>query len=84
MSLSQDYEVSCRELDDVVTEAAIQSSKDHACPGSRMTGGGFGGAVVALLKSSAFPTYAKALKNVAKGGSLLLEPGDGAQVVSLA
>jgi len=83
MSLSQDYEVSCAELDLVVMELAKQSSKDHACPGSRMTGGGFGGAVVALLKSSAFPAYAKALKKSAKGGSLLLEPGEGALVQKL-
>jgi len=83
MSLSEDYEVSCAELDLVVTELALQSSKDKACPGSRMTGGGFGGAVVALLKTSAYPKYEKALRKAAKGGSLLLEPGDGAKVLKL-
>lgn len=82
MSLSQDYEVSCRELDMVVTELALRNERDGNCPGARMTGGGFGGAVVALLKTSAFPAYAKALRPFAKGGSLLLTPGGGACVVS--
>jgi galactokinase len=83
MSLSQDYEVSCRELDMVVTELALRNERDGNCPGARMTGGGFGGAVVSLLKTSAFPGYAKALRPFAKGGSLLLAPAGGACVVNL-
>jgi galactokinase len=82
-SLASDYEVSCPELNEVVFALARQNSVDNACPGSRMTGGGFGGAVVALLKTSAFPKYAKGMKEFAKGESLLLEPSSGAQVTAL-
>ena len=44
-SLSRDYEVSCPELDQLVA-AATATPLVHGC---RMTGGGFGGAVVALV-----------------------------------
>lgn len=44
-SLSSDYEVSCPELDQLVA-AATATPLVHGC---RMTGGGFGGAVVALV-----------------------------------
>ena len=44
-----DYEVSCSELDQLV-EAALQVNGVY---GSRMTGGGFGGCTVTLLKASA-------------------------------
>lgn len=49
ISLRDDFQVSCDELD-VLVEAAIQ------CPGvlgSRMTGAGFGGCTVTLLSKSA-------------------------------
>ena len=42
-----DYEVSCSELDELV-ELAI---KQPGVYGSRMTGGGFGGCTVTLVKS---------------------------------
>lgn len=45
-SLRDDYEVSCPELDAMV-EAAIEAS---GCLAARMTGAGFGGAVVALVQ----------------------------------
>lgn len=45
-SLRRDYEVSCEELDALAGAARAQ----EGCLGARMTGGGFGGAVVALLK----------------------------------
>lgn len=45
-SLRDDYQVSCKELD-VLTEAAMSVS---ACVGARMTGGGFGGCTVNLLR----------------------------------
>ena len=43
-SLRDDYEVSCAELDQ-----AVQSALDAGAIGARMTGGGFGGSVIALL-----------------------------------
>jgi galactokinase len=82
-SLAQDYCVSCPELDELVAQLQAQSAKDHGCAGGRMTGGGFGGAVVALLKTEAFPKYARALAPHAKGGSILLKPSDGARVTAL-
>jgi galactokinase len=80
-SLARDYEVSCVELDRLVAELARLNGKNGACPGARMTGGGFGGAVVALLKKPAFPRYTRALKSFAKGGTLLIEPSGGAMVM---
>jgi len=82
-SLAEDYCVSCRELDGLVAQLQARSAHDRACAGARMTGGGFGGAVVALLKTEAFPEYAKAMARHAKGGSLLLAPSGGAQVAGL-
>jgi galactokinase len=79
-SLALDYEVSAPELDAIVARLSELNAKDGACPGARMTGGGFGGAVVALLKTSAFPKYEKALKPLAKGGSRLLKSCGGATV----
>lgn len=44
-SLSDDYEVSCIELDTIVEYA----TKHDACLGARMTGAGFGGCCIALV-----------------------------------
>ena len=79
-SLALDYEVSCKELDAIVARLAELSAKDKASAGARMVGGGFGGAVVALLKTSAFNRYAKSLKPLAKGGSRLLASSESATV----
>jgi galactokinase len=49
-SLRDDYEVSCRELDQLVS-LALQ--EEDGVLGARMTGGGFGGCTVTLLKRSA-------------------------------
>lgn len=51
-SLRDDYEVSCRELD-VVVEVARQISCREGMFGCRMTGAGFGGCAVSLVKSTA-------------------------------
>jgi galactokinase len=52
-SLQNDYEVSCPELDFLVdTALAI----DGVC-GARMTGGGFGGSIVAMLHSGTQSTF---------------------------
>jgi len=48
-SLRDDYEVSCEELD-VLVELAQQHGGDGAVIGSRMTGGGFGGCTVSLVR----------------------------------
>ena len=49
-SLRDDYEVSCKELDDVV-EIAEDIGYAGGIYGCRMTGGGFGGCCVALVKT---------------------------------
>ena len=65
--LMLDYEVSCSELDDIVFELARPCCDKNPCHGARMTGGGFGGSVVALLKTKKFPAYKRALKDLAPG-----------------
>jgi galactokinase len=49
-SLRDDYEVSCTELDCLV-EAAHALGIGHGIFGSRMTGGGFGGSTVSLVRT---------------------------------
>jgi galactokinase len=51
VALRDDYEVSCPELDAVV-EIAEAIGEKGGVYGCRMTGGGFGGCCVALVKAS--------------------------------
>ena len=51
-SLRDDYEVSCAELDAIV-EIAEGIGPQGGVYGCRMTGGGFGGCTVALVKTDA-------------------------------
>jgi len=57
-SLRDDYEVSCPELDAVV-EIAESIGFKGGMIGCRMTGGGFGGCAVALVKSDAVEAISK-------------------------
>lgn len=57
-SLRDDYEVSCAELD-VVVDIAQQIGADGGVIGCRMTGGGFGGCAVALVRSANVELIAK-------------------------
>jgi galactokinase len=50
-SLRDDYEVSCPELDAIV-EIAAEVGSDGGVIGCRMTGGGFGGCTVALVRAN--------------------------------
>lgn len=52
-SLRDDYEVSCRELDLMVEIASAQPD----VIGSRMTGGGFGGCTISLVRASAAEAF---------------------------
>ena len=56
-SLQHDYEVSCEELDFLV-DAALGIDGVF---GSRMTGGGFGGCTVTMLRSGAAPRFREAI-----------------------
>lgn len=59
-SLRDDYEVSCKELDAVV-EIAERIGVKGGVFGCRMTGGGFGGCAVALVKTDAVDAISKKL-----------------------
>ena len=49
-SLRDDFEVSCKELDEMV-EIAWDIGRDGGVIGSRMTGGGFGGSTITLVRT---------------------------------
>lgn len=53
VSLRDDYEVSCEEIDVLVEEAW----KIEGVVGSRITGGGFGGCTVSIVKDEAVETF---------------------------
>jgi galactokinase len=59
-ALKDDYEVSCKELDAVVEIAETIGAKGGVY-GCRMTGGGFGGCCVALVKASAVDSISKTI-----------------------
>lgn len=58
LSLRDDYEVSCKELDFVV-ELAM---REAAVLGARMTGGGFGGAAILLVKRAGVDAVTSTLR----------------------
>ncbi len=82
-SLKNDYEVSCEELDVLVSMA----SEMDGCIGARMTGAGFGGCAIALVKANradAFMgkmnvAYTKAIGH--DGGFFSCSSGDGVKTV---
>lgn len=87
-SLRDDYEVSCAELD-LVVELAKEIGPDGGVLGCRMTGRGFGGCAVALVKADAarginrFVSDAY-LSRARKHASLFVtRPGAGATVMEL-
>ncbi|MBI3831915.1 MAG: galactokinase [Planctomycetes bacterium] len=93
-SLSSDYQVSCPELDDLMASVqrldVVSRHLALTCKGARMTGGGFGGAIVALVQIDRFPQISKGLaklymKHMKKelGLRLLLTPSAGARVLPL-
>jgi galactokinase len=57
-SLRDDYEVSCPELDELVEIA----SKSDGVYGARMTGGGFGGCTVNIVKRETADEFIRAAK----------------------
>ncbi|MCX7801319.1 MAG: galactokinase [Fimbriimonadales bacterium] len=83
LTLRDDYEVSCRELN-VMAEAANAAP---GCIGARMTGAGFGGACVALVQAEALGDFvnkasAEYVKRAGREGAFLVcRAVDGARVV---
>jgi galactokinase len=57
-SLRDDYEVSCEELDAVVEVSVAQGAL-----GARMTGGGFGGSAIVLVRSADVPAVRAAIES---------------------
>jgi galactokinase len=55
-SLREDYRVSCRELD-----LAVDLARDAGALGARMTGGGFGGSAIALVRDTDHGAVEKAI-----------------------
>ncbi|MGN0255834.1 MAG: galactokinase [Chordicoccus sp.] len=62
VSLRDDFEVSCRELDILAEEAW----KIPGTIGARMTGGGFGGCTVNIVRSDAVPEFIERVGNAYK------------------
>jgi galactokinase len=85
-SLRNDYEVSCPELD-VAIDIAQNLGIDGGVYGCRMTGGGFGGCTVAIVKSSAVPSIAARMsreyeqRTRIKPALFLTRPAAGAMVL---
>ena len=87
-SLRDDYEVSCRPLDELVEIATAGGAR-----GARLTGAGFGGCVVALCHADRAPVVADKLAREFYGPRdatdllserlILAEPADGARVIDL-
>jgi galactokinase len=61
-SLRDDYEVSCEELD-LLVELARRHGDSGAVIGSRMTGGGFGGCTVSLVRKDRLAPLATAIRD---------------------
>ncbi len=83
VSLRDDYEVSCREIDVLVDEAW----KIPGVIGSRITGGGFGGCTVSIVKDEAIDTFKEQLgkayqeKVGKKAEFYIVEIGDGPYIL---
>lgn len=86
-SLREDYEVSCPELDEVVRLAEVIGSAGGII-GCRMTGGGFGGAAIALVRTDALDAVKTRLqedylRRIPRGLSFIVTtPTDGASRIS--
>ena len=84
-SLRDDYEVTCFELDTMVDEAR----KIHGVIGSRMTGAGFGGCTVSIVKEDVVDEFIQTVgknyeeKTGIKPSFYVTEPGDGGKEIIL-
>lgn len=65
VSLRDDYEVSCRELD-----VAVEAARAAGALGARMTGGGFGGSAIALVPAGEVGTVVAAVADAFAARSL--------------
>ncbi len=85
-SLKDDFEVSCAEVDTLVSLSDTIPSAASVY-GARMTGGGFGGCIVALVKSSDVEQVAQEMIEAYRNALgietdyLITRPGDGPRVL---
>ncbi len=85
-SLKNDFEVSCAEVDTLVSLADTIPSAASVY-GARMTGGGFGGCIVALVKSEDVEKVAEEMIEAYRSALgietsyLVTRPGEGARVL---
>lgn len=85
-SLRDDYQVSCPELD-LLVETAHALGPDWGVIGSRMTGGGFGGCTVSLVKAEQSDDVANMIcekyhrKTGVQATAFATTPADGAKVL---
>ncbi len=83
VSLRDDYEVSCPELDYLASLAW----ETEGVIGSRMTGGGFGGCTVSIIKNDAIDGYKKKVSEKYKekygldAEFYVIDPGEGAHEI---
>ncbi|MCE9558684.1 MAG: galactokinase [Armatimonadetes bacterium] len=80
-SLRDDYDVSCPELD----KMAEIAQKAPGCLGARMTGGGFGGACIALVHEKQTEEFIEVCRREygSQGNFFECKPVDGACVIEL-
>lgn len=84
LSLRDDFEVSCKELDILVDAANLCTG----VLGSRMTGGGFGGCTVTLLYKKHIEDVIKCMEDVYNTNGRMAsfyvcEPSNGARIINL-
>lgn len=75
-SLRDDYEVVTPEL-----EAAVQAAREAGALGARMTGGGFGGSIVALCAGKAEEVTRRIKQAVPQADVYVMSPQDGAKAL---
>jgi galactokinase len=84
VSMRDDYEISCREIDILVELAG----RVEGVLGARMTGGGFGGCTINLVRVDAVDRFADELGRGYKEATgitpqfLVCRPGDGAGIAA--
>ncbi len=87
-SLRDDFEVSTPELD-LLVDLATSLGDEHGVVGSRMTGGGFGGCTVSLVRTEALTAVARFIREgyLRQTGTeptlFSTRPAAGAQIVSV-
>jgi galactokinase len=84
VSMRDDFEISCAELD-----LAVETARTGGALGARMTGGGFGGSAVALVPESAVSSVQAAVTSAfaraghAEPAYLVATPGHAARIESV-